>query len=440
MKLSKFNMFFNLDSDFLVAYNSLYDSLVLIDRETGEALKQGDLSRVLSDGEVLKSLLATGILVDDDFDEDSHLKRLRESTFSGNSVSIFLSLTSKCNLACKYCYQSTRPQIEGEDLTFEKWRVLYNHIVKRVEEEARVVSIALYGGEPLLNPRVALSVIRDLDKLTQEYSVKSEVGLITNGTIYNSDVEEIYERAAVTQITIDGPREVHNARRPFKTGEGSFDVIFTNLLKIVDRHAGRVSVRINIDEHNVDYVSGFIDMLADLGLQNKIVALDIMPVYPDQATKYKPFKTPKSYSEYFVNMAKKSVELLEYAVERGFKITKIFVKGPCLCKFKYGVSVDEKLNVYICPAYIYDTPSGYISSASADWGFKIKEEVTRDPPCVYTCKYGPICYGGCVYLKSKGIPTCLRVLYGEDYLERLVRAYVFSRYREVIERERNSSS
>jgi uncharacterized protein len=431
-------MFFNLDSDFLVVYNSLYGSLVLIDRETGEALKRGDFSRVLNDSEALRSLLDAGVLIEDDLDEDSYLKKLRESMFSSDFISIFLSLTSRCNLACKYCYQSTRPQIEGEDLTHDKWKTLYDFIVKRVEEGAKSVFIALYGGEPLLNPAVALSITRDLSKLSQEYSVKSEVGLITNGTIYSKDVEDIYENVATVQITIDGPREVHDKRRPFKSGEGSFDIIFNNLLKILDRHSVKVSVRANIDEHNADYMPSLIDMFAELGLQNKIVAFDISPVYPDQATRYKPFKTFKNYSEYFVNMARRSVELLEYTVERGFKIAKIFVKGPCLCKFKYGCSIDEKLNVYICPAYIYDTPIGYINGTSVKWDYRIKEEATRDPPCVYTCIYGPMCYGGCIYLKSKRIPACLRVLYGEDYLERLVRAYVFSRYREVIERERSS--
>jgi uncharacterized protein len=433
-------MFFNLDQDFLVLYNSLYGSLVLIDRETGEALERGDLPRILSESEAYKRLVDAGAIIEDDFDEDSYLKKLRESMFSGDFVSIFLSLTSKCNLACKYCYQSTRPQIEGEDLTEEKWRILYDYIVKRVEDGSKSVFIALYGGEPLLNPRTALRVIRDLDKLTREYGVRSEVGLITNGTIYSSDVEEIYEQVAVTQITIDGPREVHNERRPFKSGEGSFDTIFNNLLRIVDKHSGKVSLRVNVDEHNADYVNSFINTLADLGLQSKIVSLDITPVYPDQATRYKPFKVSKSYSEYYVEMARRTVELLEYAVNRGFRIAKIFVKGPCLCKFKYGCSIDENLNLYVCPAYIYERPIGRVSTSGLQWDPIIKEEASRDPPCVYSCKYGPICYGGCIYLKSKAIPTCLRVLYGDEYLERLVRAYVFSRYREVIERERNSSS
>jgi hypothetical protein len=94
-------MFFNLDQDFLVLYNSLYGSLVLIDRETGEALERGDLSRILSESEAYKRLVDAGAIIEDDFDEDSYLKKLRESMFSGDFISIFLSLTSKCNLACK---------------------------------------------------------------------------------------------------------------------------------------------------------------------------------------------------------------------------------------------------------------------------------------------------------------------------------------------------
>ena len=441
MKLSKFNIFFNLDSTFLVLYNSLYGSLVLIDKKTGEFLKSGDLSSVLCEQEDYRKLLDVGVIVEDSLNEDLYLKRIRDSMFSREFIAMFLSLTSRCNLACKYCYQSTRPLIEGEDLTPEKWRLIHNYIVKRVENGVRVVSIALYGGEPLLNPTMAVSIMRDLGKLTQEYTIKCEATLITNGTIYSESVEEVFDQAGTIQVTLDGPRDVHDKRRPFKSGEGSFKIIFDNLLKIVDRHGKKTGLRVNVDEYNVDSIWDFINMLVELGLQNKIIAIDLSPVHPDQATRYTPFKISRNYYEYYVSISRRIVELLEYAVEKGFKITKVFIKGPCLCMFKYGYGVDEKLNLYLCPGFMYDTPIGYISNNSVTITSRIKDEViTSDPQCIYNCKYGPICYGGCVYLKSKGAPTCLRVLYGDDYLERLVRAYVFSRYREVIERARSSSS
>jgi len=440
MKPSKFNIFFNLDHTFLIIYNSLYGSLVLIDRESGESLKKGDLFSVLGESENYRKLVDVGVIVEDDFDEDLYLKKMRESMFSRDFIAMFLSLTSRCNLACKYCYQSTRPLIEGGDLTFEKWRFIYNYIVKRVEDGAKVVSIALYGGEPLLNPTMAISITRDLDKLVREYSVKCEATLITNGTIYNENVEEVFDQVNTIQITLDGPREVHNERRPFKSGGGSFDTIFNNLLRIVDRHGKKTGLRVNVDEYNVNSTRDFIDMLVEYGLQSKIIAIDLSPVHPDQATKYTPFKTSRNYYEYYVNISRRIVELLEYAVEKGFKITKVFIKGPCLCMFKYGYGVDEELNIYLCPGFMYDTPIGYFNNNDVTLTSRIKDEITtRDPQCIYNCKYGPMCYGGCIYLKSKGAPTCLRMLYGDEYLERLVRAYVFSRYREVIERARSSS-
>ncbi|MEM4481968.1 MAG: hypothetical protein QXV04_04515, partial [Desulfurococcaceae archaeon] len=58
--------------------------------------------------------------------------------------------------------------------------------------------------------------------------------------------------------------------------------------------------------------------------------------------------------------------------------------------------------------------------------------IINDPECTKSCKYAPICYGGCIYLKSKGASTCLIALYGEHNLERLVRAYAISKYRDVV--------
>lgn len=442
MKLSKFNMFFNISPNFTVIYNALHDSLVLVDKETERSLREGNLANIPSDSKEFKNLLRTGVLVEDNVDEDSLLQKKRlELSLSHKYMGLWLSLTNKCNLACKYCYQSTRALMEGEDLSPERWHKVYSYIIRKVKEGLKVITMTLYGGEPLLNPSMALRIIKDLDLLAQEFDVVSGVGLITNGTVYNDDVGEIFERVFQVQITIDGPREVHNERRPFKSGEGSFDVIFNNLVKIIDRHKTRVSLRVNVDEHNVDYVEDFINMLAELRLRDRIAGIDLSPVQPDQAVRYVPFKTSKNYYEYYINISRKIVDLLEYAVEKGFKIGRVITWWPCMCKLKQSYAVDEKLNLYYCPGFMY-SPVGYIGYISQDDVVLVsaaKERiVTNIPSCAYNCKLGPVCYGGCVYLESLGIPVCPYILYGEEYLERLVRAYVLSRYREVIARAGDS--
>jgi uncharacterized protein len=145
----------------------------------------------------------------------------------------------------------------------------------------------LYGGEPLLNPTISVYVLRDLDFISQEYGITIEKGIITNGTIYNEHVKEVFERTDYIQITIDGPKDIHNKRRYFKDGRGSFDIILSNLLRVIEKHSKKVILRINIDEYNHNKIEELLDFLAELGLHNH-VEMDIAPVYPDQAHKYIP--------------------------------------------------------------------------------------------------------------------------------------------------------
>ncbi|MGC8983211.1 MAG: radical SAM protein [Desulfurococcaceae archaeon] len=442
MKLSKYNLFFSFNSDYDLVYNTLYGSLLLVDKSTSSLLRSGDLSRLAGDPEVLGVLVREGVVLSDDVSEEERYARHVASRLSNYAAQFFIGLTSRCNLACVYCIQSYRREVEGVDMGEKEWSRLYEYIVKLVEAGTRRVYVAFYGGEPLLNAKVAKAIVRDLRKLEEEYGVEKGISIVTNGTVLSSDVEDVVSEALTIQVTIDGVEEVHDKRRPFKDGRGSFSTILRNTVKLVDEYKKRVGVRVNVDEHNIDEAWKLVDFLAELGLAGRLVGIDFSPVIPDQADLYNPLKTSKNYYEYFTSISRKIVDLVEYAVERGFKIPKVFVRGPCICSSLHGYSVDEQLNLYPCPGYMYD--HRYITGRVLSGGVVV-QSVERtmlalsNPPCTKNCPYAPICHGGCLYLKRRNLPTCLRVLYGDEGLERLVRAYAISRYREIIEQASSGS-
>ncbi|MEM4582560.1 MAG: SPASM domain-containing protein, partial [Desulfurococcaceae archaeon] len=203
--------------------------------------------------------------------------------------------------------------------------------------------------------------------------------------------------------------------------------------KLVGEYDKYVGVRVNVDEHNVDYIKELVDYLLEVDVGRRLGTIDFSPVHPDQADIYNPLKTSKSFLEYYTRVSRRIVDTVEYAVERGFKVGKMFIKGPCMCKYVTGYAVDENLNIYMCPAYMYTQPIGKIISdriIAMDPGRY--KPITSDPDCTRNCKYAPICYGGCIYLQHKNIPTCLRVIYGDEYLEKLIRAYIISTYGNTI--------
>ncbi|MEM4809691.1 MAG: radical SAM protein, partial [Desulfurococcaceae archaeon] len=298
MKISKYNFVFPFDQHYSLVYNALSRSIILLENKYAREILSGQLANILVDEELVKTLKDLYIILDEDIDERALFKYLTYSLrFSKENLLLFLSLTNRCNLACIYCYQSHRPMLEGSDLTIAKWCLMKKFVERKLQEGSKEIDVALFGGEPLLNANTARVILKDLNKLASEHGSRLRVMLVTNGTIID-DVEDVISNVDTIQITIDGTMEVHDKRRPFKNGAGSFETIFKNTLQFIDKYNKWIVIRVNVDEHNIDKLVEFVDLLDEHGLRNKIDSIDFSPVIPDQAGKYKPFKGKKTYAQY----------------------------------------------------------------------------------------------------------------------------------------------
>jgi len=94
-------------------------------------------------------------------------------------VLIDLSLTNKCNLHCSYCYMDSLPVNDGKFLSLDDFEILLKKM-----KEARVLQIALGGGEPTLHPNFA-EILRKLrldGDIVPNYT--------TNGTVLTNEILE----------------------------------------------------------------------------------------------------------------------------------------------------------------------------------------------------------------------------------------------------------
>jgi uncharacterized protein len=69
-------------------------------------------------------------------------------------------------------------------------------------------------------------------------------------------------------VSIDGPPAVHDALRPHVSGEGTFERILGNVCAVADLLD--VTVRVNLDGHNLDGVEELVAMLAEAGLAGRV--------------------------------------------------------------------------------------------------------------------------------------------------------------------------
>lgn len=159
--------------------------------------------------------------------------------------------TYQCNLNCRYCYErdlQERGNLLDAELFLLLWQAM-DDIAESFTYEG-VPKLAFLGGEPLLMSNYQL--IKNI--LEGCFQRKWEVEVITNGTTLTKYAPLIsrYKVKAI-QVTLDGPRDIHNLRRTFHNGRGSFDQIVKGINETLKRGI-KIYLRVNLDSRNLDHL------------------------------------------------------------------------------------------------------------------------------------------------------------------------------------------
>lgn len=202
--------------------------------------------------------------------------------------------TFQCNLACKYCYEGQLPQTSTDALTEQDVLHLFRVIDCVYGGRKQRVSVELTGGEPLL-PRNKAAVGRIFEE-----SVKRDyhVGAVSNGVCLASHFADLFlqypRHISFIQVTLDGPPDIHNKRRVFRNGDGTFDQVAASIEFLV---ANKIPtrLRVNIDSSNVPHLSRFARIILQRGwLANGCLECDIAPVLDHRGQSRYAHLTPES--------------------------------------------------------------------------------------------------------------------------------------------------
>ncbi len=138
--------------------------------------------------------------------------------------------TEQCNLRCKYCYEDYKLGKMKRN-TVEAVKKL---IVNRVSEpNFEYLCISWFGGEPLVEKDIVLEISEYAQQLSgngKRFFYSSS--MTTNGCYLDNNLFGKLLKAGVTkyQISIDGPRLIHDRSRIKEDGSGTFDEIWSNLI------------------------------------------------------------------------------------------------------------------------------------------------------------------------------------------------------------------
>ncbi|UUX93147.1 radical SAM/SPASM domain-containing protein [Methanoplanus endosymbiosus] len=169
--------------------------------------------------------------------------------FDNTHLALTICPTLSCNFRCPYCFeqsQNDRSTMNG-DTTDRLITFIQSH------HDAQHLDVTWYGGEPLL----AFDIICELTERFKDLDLHYEkAGLVTNGYLLDenkiSRLNELMIKSI--QITLDGPREIHDTRRVLAGGGPTYDRILANITALLDSdYQGSFKIRVNIDRENMDH-------------------------------------------------------------------------------------------------------------------------------------------------------------------------------------------
>ena len=137
-----------------------------------------------------------------------------------------------CNLDCSYCFFLSKEMLYPGSRFRMADTMLEEYVRQLVEAHAGVpeVNVAWQGGEPTL---MGVDFFRRSVEFTKRYLAPGQRVLYTiqtNGTLIDEEWAAFFrEHDFLVGISIDGPRQLHNAYRVNKGGKGSFDQVMAGL-------------------------------------------------------------------------------------------------------------------------------------------------------------------------------------------------------------------
>lgn len=208
-----------------------------------------------------------------------------------------LHIAHDCNLACQYCFAE-----EGEYhgrralMSFEVGKKALDFLVANSGNRVNL-EVDFFGGEPLMNWDVVKQLVEYGRSIEEANNKKFRFTLTTNGVLLNDDILEFANKEMANVVcSIDGRKEINDKMRPFRGGQGSYDLIVPKFKKVAEsRDQMNYYVRGTFTHNNLDFAED-VKHLADLGFQQ--ISVEPVVAKPTDSYALQEEDIPKILEEY----------------------------------------------------------------------------------------------------------------------------------------------
>jgi uncharacterized protein len=166
------------------------------------------------------------------------LKSLQD-TYEQHSKNVpywfYVLTTLNCNFGCPICYE--KKSLENSEATLEKIDDIVSSIADFQQEHGipdKRMNLIIFGGEPLCVS--TQGIVREILESSARHGWKDVI--VTNGSRVSRFIDLFTEYSSTIfdfRITLDGPKAVHDARRPYRGGKGSFSDVVQSIDLLLEK-------------------------------------------------------------------------------------------------------------------------------------------------------------------------------------------------------------
>ncbi len=240
-----------------------------------------------------------------------------------------LSLTHRCNLACRYCYagNSRKP-----DMQLATAKQCIDTALASLPA-GRSLDLGLFGGEPLLRFDLVREIVTYTYRRTREIFVPVRIGITTNGTLVSPEALDYFAEQGINLcFSIDGPEDVHDRNRCHHNGSGSFVEVVDNLELAIQR-LGVVEVNAVVGPDTLFDVPRTLDFFINLGVPVIHLSPNIKATWPREAC------------DHFDDIYRQVAEQYIACYQRGKEIALNIIDSKAILFVKGGYSPSDKCSM-----------------------------------------------------------------------------------------------
>lgn len=231
----------------------------------------------------LKQLAEDSFLVPEDKDEVetyiSFCKIARAMKSKSNGYKGFTILpTTACNARCVYCFEQGMKFVTMTDETVEQTI----EFIKKNRNPEKVIHFHWFGGEPLVGEKI-------IDKICaamRDSGIEFSSDIVTNSALINEkNLKKMKDdwNVKMLQITLDGVEDEYNRRKNYYFNYDSAYWHVLSRIKMVNDSDIRISIRVNVDEENIDGVLNMAEDLKNFIVKPELVRIYLAPLFSLQA-------------------------------------------------------------------------------------------------------------------------------------------------------------